>query len=187
MVARSAEYLFLLPTVFIAETVGESMGKLADSAPGKPRHAAVVGIVLFLFTLTYTQRIGIQLGMDFTSMDWTAGTFGGENVSLWRIGSAIVFKHSFARAAVVFVVLVALPLAYRRQAAQGLLLAELGRTVALMAMLLFCRRSFWTSLRTMSDLPHALMAVMVAAIACAVVLGPRVRAGAQQLRPARAG
>jgi hypothetical protein len=130
----------------------------------------VVGIVAFLFSLTYAQRIGIQLGLDFTSFDWAAGTFGDDGVSLLRIGSAITYKHSFARGCIVAMVLIGLPAAYRRRTAYGLLLVELSRTVVLMAMLLFCRKSFWTSLRVMGDLPHALMGVGVAAIACAVVL-----------------
>lgn len=172
MVARDLEFLFLLPTVLIAETVGEVMGTMARRDGSAPRHAAVVGIVAFLFALTYVQRIGIQLGLDFTHFDWAAGTFGGDSVPILRIGSAITYKHSLARGAIVALVLIALPGAYRRPTAYGLLLVELGRTVVLMSMLLFCRQSFWTALRVMSDLPHALMGVGVAAIACTLVLGP---------------
>jgi hypothetical protein len=186
MVSRDRELVFLLSTVLVAEILGEVVAKLTKASatgsaetedlaapkPGPPRHAAVVGIVALLFSLTFVQRIGVQLGLDFPSFDWPAGTFGDAGVSLFRIGSAITYKHVFAQAALLLVFLLPLSRAYQAATVRGLLIVGFGRMVTLLAMLFVCRRSFWTALRVMGDVPHAFMAVAVATLACALLLGP---------------
>ena len=167
-VARDAEVPILVATYLVASSVGRALGRDLDREPAGPavRPSLVIFIVTFLFGWTYIQRIGIQLGLDFTQLDWGAGAFREAGVSPLRIGVALVYKHAFARAAVLYAVLPALSPAYRRWAAQGLLLAELLRAATLVAMLYFCRHSFWTVLRVLGDIPHAMLAVVVAAVAC---------------------
>jgi len=188
LVSRDDELLVLLPSIYVAEALAEVIGPMVhriaqpsgalahDGAPGAPvvgaRHAVVVGLVGLIFAMSYVQRVGIQLGLDFTHFDWAAGTFGDGNVSMLRIGTAIVFKHGFARAAILVAMLAALPVGYRAAVVRGVLLVELGRTVVLMATLYECRTSFWTAFRVLGDAPHAFIAVAVATVACAYVLRP---------------
>jgi hypothetical protein len=191
LVARAPELLFLFATLFVADAFGLAVAAAAgrsDQGPGatprasasatathasaaeeRPRHAALVGLVALLFALGFVQRVGIELGLDFPSFDWTAGNFGDHHVSWLRIGTAIAFKHALARGALLFVCLLPLGRAWRVGALRGLLLVELGRVVSLTAVLFFCRRSFWTAMRVMGDLPHALIAVVVVTIGLVVV------------------
>ncbi len=178
MVSRDQEMFFLIATVVVAEVLGEMIGRLTGAASsdrgrqGRPRHAAVVGMVALLFSLGFVQRLGIQLGLDFPHFDWAAGTFGEAGVSVGRIGVAIITKHALARLALLAAFLQPLGSATRADVVRGLLLAELGRMVTLLGMLFVCRSSFWTAFRVMGDLPHAFIGVVVAALGCAVVLGP---------------
>lgn len=49
------------------------------------------------------------------------------------------------------------------------------RGFALLLMLLVCRTSYWTMLRVISDLPHALMGLLVAAVVWTTVRSMTVR------------
>ncbi|MBI4702346.1 MAG: alkaline phosphatase family protein [Deltaproteobacteria bacterium] len=170
LVSREAELLFLFATLFVGEAIALGVAGVTGQPGGAaPRHAALVGLVALLFALGFVQRVGIQLGLDFPSIDWAAGHFGDRAVSWLRIGTAIAYKHVLALGALLFVCLLPLAPDWRRGAVRGLLLVELGRVVSLTALLFFCRRSFWTAMRVLSDLPHALIAVAVAAVAFAMV------------------
>ena len=176
-VAREAEIPILIATYVVAAEVGAAFARSARP----PRPSVVVGIVTFLFGWTYVQRIGVQTGIDFASFDWGAGAFRQAGVSIVRIGAALTYKHCFARAALIYAVLAPLRQDLRSWVARGLLVAELVRVAALTAMLYVCRDSFWTSLRVIGDVPHALAAVVVAAAACVLVDGEEA---ATELAPA---
>jgi hypothetical protein len=167
-VSRDLELPVIAATVLAGSAVGHALGqRLRGEEP--PRPSAVLAIVTFLFALGYLQRIGVQQGVDFTHFDWGAGAFRQPGVSLVRIGAALAYKHGFARAALVFAVLSALPPRHRSLAARGLFAAEAIRAAVLTVMLYACGSSFWTSLRVIGDLPHALAAVVVAALAVVAV------------------
>ena len=91
------------------------------------------------------------------------------NVSMGRIGLAIVYKMIIPRAAVVFLILAALSPLYRLWTIRALFVAEAIRAASLATMLYVSRHSFWTAMRVMGDIPHALIAVLVAAGAFAIV------------------
>ncbi|HZO13806.1 MAG TPA: alkaline phosphatase family protein, partial [Polyangiaceae bacterium] len=90
LVGRLPEIFFLLATALIADVVGES---LASRAPDGARPSFLVVIIGFAFSLTYLQRIGVQSGLDFTSIDWTAGSFDSQHVGYPRIALANLTKH----------------------------------------------------------------------------------------------
>ena len=97
-----------------------------------------------------------------------------------RIGAALIYKHGLARAAVLAAVLAPLGPRLRVEAARGLFLAELARAAMLATLLYVCRDSYWTALRAVGDVPHALVAVIVAAAAylAATAAAGRTEAGA---------
>lgn len=178
-VSRDAEIPFLLVTYVIAAEVGEALrGEGSGGAAITPSSALLVAT--FLFAWTYVQRVGVQLGLDFSNFDWGAGAFRQENVSIVRIGAALIYKHGLARAAVLAAVLAPLGPRLRVEAARGLFLAELARAAMLATLLYVCRDSYWTALRAVGDVPHALVAVIVAAAAylAATAAAGRTEAGA---------
>ena len=204
LVSRDDELPLLAGSIFVAQSLGTVIGSLLrtpptpsarngvaagptdgapdDPAAAAPRPAAVAGIVALLFALCFLQRVGIQLGLDFTSFDWAAGTFGDGSVSMARIGVAIAAKHCLARAALYAVVIGGLPLAYRGAVLRGSLWVEIGRSVLLVTMLFECQRSFWTTYRVLGDLAHAFMAVAVLTLGCALWAGPALTRAATAAR-----
>jgi hypothetical protein len=146
----------------------------------------VLVIVSLAFAWCYVQRIGVQLGIDFTQFDWGAAGFREGDVSNTRVGAGLVYKHGLARGALLFALLAPLAPVLRAWVAKGLLVAELARTAALMSILYFCRHSFWTAMRAMGDAPHALLGVLLAAIVQLVVAAwpGDAREGAPRALPA---
>lgn len=179
-VSRDGELPILAATLVVASAVGHALAKSLKGRP--PRPSAVLVLVTFLFAWPFLQRIGIQQGIDFIHLDWGAGAFRDRDVSIARVGLSLGYKHLLARGAVVFAVLAALPPAYRSPAVRGLLVAEVARAAALITMLYICGGSFWTAMRVIGDIPHALAAVVVAALGVVAV-----EASAAQVRPGRVG
>ncbi len=168
-VSRDAEIPALLLTYVVASLVGETFAQ-QDRDAQKPLHpAAVLALVTFLFAWIFIQRIGVQLGVEFTSLDFGAGSFREAGAPMWRLVSAVCFKHALAVTGLVFAVLTPLRKTSRVSVARGLVIAEAARAAVLTAHLLICRGSFWTSLHALGDLPHALLALVVAAGAWWVV------------------
>lgn len=182
-VSRDVELPIFAATLLIAGLVGDAFGEELKSRPTRP--SAVFFIVTFLFAWTFVQRVGIETGLDFIHFDWGAGAFREPGVSMARIGAALVFKHGLARGAVIYAVLSPLPRAHRAWAALGLLVVDLMRAAALFVTLYLCRESFWTSLRVIGDMPHALTAILVAALAVLAVAltEPTTAAGSPSPRP----
>jgi hypothetical protein len=162
-VGRMHEVVFLLAVTALAESLGEAAGA---ALPATPRLAHVAALVVLLFALGFVQRMGLQSGLDFTHFDWGAGTFDARGAGYVRIGSALATKYFVGWALVLYAVLDALPGGYRDPVARALCVTQLARSVALLAMLFVCRRSFWSSFRVLGDLPHAYLAVVAAAAAC---------------------
>lgn len=186
-VARDPEIPLLLGWYLAADAVGRAMaaGIARDPEPGRVRPSMVLFVVTFLFTWTWLGRIAVQLGLDFTHMDFAAGAFRQPDTSLFRVALALFTKYAVARGAVIFAVLAPLAAGWRPWVVRGLLAAELVRSATLATMLFVSRWSFWTSLRLIGDIPHALVAVVVAAIALALVSRPE-RAAQPRVVPVRA-
>jgi hypothetical protein len=171
-VSRDYELPILLASYVLAAAVGDAFGRdlARDGQHAAVRPSAVLAIVTFVFGWTFVQRIGVQGGVDFVHMDWGAGGFREGDVSMLRVGAGIGYKHLLARGSVLFAVLVALPRRYRDWVARGVLVAEGARVATQIGMLYFCRDSFWTAMRVIGDAPHALIAVLGAAIAHLLVV-----------------
>lgn len=161
-VSRDVEHPVVAITFLVASAVGDALRERHRDEPARP--SIVLLIVTFLFAWGFLQRVGVQTGVDFTWFDWGAGAFRDRGASLARIGAALVYKHAFVRAAIVYAVLSALSPSLRAWTARGLLVAETLRTALLAVMLYVCGGSFWTALRVIGDLPHAITAASVAAL-----------------------
>lgn len=168
-VSRDAEVPILVGTLLLAALVGEALGALARREGPAPRPALVLLAVTVLFAWSFLQRIGVQLGLDFMYLDWGAGTFRQPDASILRIGLGIGSKHALALLGLLWLALGPLPPAHRLAVARGMLVAELVRASVLTTMLYVSRGSFWTAMRVMGDLPHALLAVVVTALVFAVL------------------
>jgi hypothetical protein len=172
-VSRDAELPILAAALLFAGLVGDALGEALLDRPRAP--ASVLLVVTFLFAWSFVERIGVQLGLDFVHLDWGAGAFRDEGVSPARVGAALAHKHAFARIALIYAVASALPAAHRAWALRGLFAAEIMRAATLALVLYVGRDSFWTSLRAVGELPHALLAVI--ALALAIVAAGEAQGG----------
>ena len=196
-IGRDLELVPLVLTFWLAAAVGEAAAVLARGAPedagvheastdrspasgryadGHPtfglnaaRPAAVVAIAGFVFALGYLQRIGVNTHLDFTHIDWTAGTFGDHATTAARIAAANIGKYMLVRGVALGLCLAPLPSLLRSRVVLALLAITLGRVVLDTLVLFLCRNSFWTAYRVLGEMPHALMATVVVAIAAAAV------------------
>jgi hypothetical protein len=177
-VARDVEHAGVAATVLVASAVGRALAKQMREARGEPaRPSTVLLLVTFLFAWGFLQRILVQTGVDFPHFDWAAGTFRDPNASVARIGAALVFKHAFVRMALLYAFFSPLAPSLRAPLARCLVAAEALRAGVLAVTLYACGSSFWTSLRAIGEVPHALTATVVAALALlAVTLRERGRA-----------
>jgi hypothetical protein len=163
-VARDIEIPAVAALLLVADLLAT---RLVESRPATPRSddVAVYSLAGLLFAFIFLLRIGVQTSLDFGGMDWRAAAFDDVQTPLWTIVSGIAWKHIS-----VMVLLAATLLApFGRRFAARVVAALLGafalRSVTLVLMLLLCRTSYWTMLRVISDLPHALMGLLVAAAA----------------------
>ena len=93
-VSRDAEFPFLLSTYLIAVLVGEALrGEGGGNDEERPLPPSMIfAVVTFAFCLAYVQRVGVELGLDFTNFDWGAGAFRQQGVSIVRVGGAISYN-----------------------------------------------------------------------------------------------
>lgn len=169
-VSRDAEVPLVAATLVVALEVGAALGRELATRPVRP--SLVLGVVTFLFAWGFVQRLGVQLGLDFTHFDCGAGAFRDAGASFSRVAAAVVYKHLVPRALLYAAVLAPLAPAWRGPVARGALVAELARAATLLVALYVERHSFWVAMRAIGDEPHALMAVLVAAGAWAVGTWP---------------
>lgn len=165
-VSREFDMPVVVAIILLASAVAHA---LAERPGGVTRPFLVLLSVTFAFSLVYIVRIGVENGIDFMQLDWGAGAFRDPDASVRRIGLAIIWKHAFAVAAVVYALLSALPAELRVAVARGLVAAEALRAGFLAVVLSSCGDSFWTALRVIGDLPHPLVAMVVASVALVVV------------------
>jgi len=179
-VSREFDVPVLAAVVLVASTFGNAIARRDEGAPPP---SLVLLSVTFGFGLVYFVRIGIENGIDFTQLDWGAGAFRDPKASVLRIGLALLWKHGFAVAAVLHAMVLPWSQSLRRHVVRGLVAAELLRAGFLAVILSMCADSFWTALRVIGDIPHALIASVVTATVLALL--PRGRTDASTLTAAR--
>lgn len=176
LVARDEELLAVAAAALVAEAIGHSAASPSpdEELPAERRPFTVATLLALLFSLMFLARVGVQRGLDFTSIDWGAGGFGDPSPSQLRITLAIFAKYVFAELLILFAFVGTLGRGLARALVAGSTVLWVGRAVTL-ALILFSSDggAYWTALRTMSDLPSALL---VAITMAAVLLGMSRRA-----------
>ncbi len=171
LVSRDEEVLPLLACLAFAEIAGRTLSgrtapysrqRLPYAMFSSPWMAALM--VTLLFCLAYLARVGLQRGLDFTSMDFGAGSFGDPRASGLRIASSLVWKYVAAD-------LLLLAVFFRRAGShdrRAVLVMFAGvtalRATTIALMLFVCRTSYWTGFRTLSDAGPALSLAIATAI-----------------------
>jgi hypothetical protein len=172
-VSRDFDLPVLVAIVLFASAVGHA---LAPRLRGAPRPFVVVALVMLTFSLAFIGRVGLENGIDFMQLDWGAGAFRATSPSVARITAALVWKHAFAILAMVYALVSALPAEVRLPTVRGLVVSEAFRAGFLAVVLSVCGESFWTGLRVIGDLPHALIAMFASSLAFVAVTWAEARA-----------
>ncbi|MFO0659202.1 MAG: alkaline phosphatase family protein [Polyangiaceae bacterium] len=168
MVSRSIELLAVLGALIAAEGAGSLIrdavsterNPTPESPVAHPLWSACVS-ALVLFGIGFLLRMGLQAGLDFAGMDLGAGVWGDEQPSQLRIGLCITWKYIVTALLVLVCFLRELPTQLRRDVLVVSLLAWVGRAAVHSCVLLYCRASFWTSLRVLSDLAPVLLTGLI--------------------------
>lgn len=154
-VTRDLEVFAWSGALFIATVVGQRLAATARTGTG--RNLVTVSLVTVLaFALCFLVRVGMQDGVEFGGIDWTAGAFHDPLVSPWVVGAALVAKYAFAAFLVGFCLAGSLDAERRTLLCRALSLCFVARAVALAAMFFVAGGSYWTALRVLGDLPAAL-------------------------------
>ncbi|GAC1572244.1 MAG: hypothetical protein NVS3B20_04170 [Polyangiales bacterium] len=207
LVSRPVEVLSVAAAAMVLEAIGTAVARsLLSLPPGE--HATfgqspdpkadrfardgagdwvfVVGTAIAaLFAANYLARIGLQRGIDFGNIDWSAGTFGDRSPSVVRLGLCIGWKY-LATALLLLWLMVRpfsslcppkscapLPFAVGDVSVLRVMRARLMcaamvafslRGATLTLTLLICRTSFWTSFRMIGDIPSALVLMLSASL-----------------------
>jgi hypothetical protein len=157
-IGRDMEVPGLLLVLAIADLIGELVRRRENDA-GRP--AAILVQITLAFVLLFAQRLVLQGSIDFARLDWRAGGFSDPQTPVWVITATLIWKHTIGACLALGAFLVRVGGAARDRLLQGLVLATTARAIALFAMLAASVTSFWTGLRVLSDLPHALIALVV--------------------------
>ncbi len=200
-VSRDREWLGVVPSLILAEAAGDAwrtrQQEARDSEPVGTRHEVrrhspgyfdmLLG-VSFVFGLIFVQRIGLTGQLDFGGMDLAAGAFNDSHVPLWVVGSALTWKYILAEILVVTAFVGRVDVHSQRQLLPGLILAYIGRMLALLLQLFFCGSSYWTALRVIGDLPFSLTGLGAVAVSWWALEWMRSRRQAREhsLVPSRA-
>jgi hypothetical protein len=167
LVSRDFEWIAFMPALVVSNHVGRAFAKHFHSEREfhEPLPVAwALMFVTFLFALGMLQRIGLQGGLQLTTPDFAAGTFGDNFTPNWLIAACLTYKFVIAQLLLFVVALGRLPESRQIQVLLGLGFAHLARGVALLLMLLTCAKSYWTAFRVVADLPFALLGIFVVAL-----------------------
>ncbi len=175
-VSRDYECLVLVPSLLAAAIVGRrslSDRCSVDSQMSKGRMAWRWLDITFLFALSYIQWVGLQGGLQLTTMDFAAGTFGDAHVPSWLIGVGLAYKFGVAEVILLAVYMRGFPHGERLRLLAGLIAVHLAKGVTLLLMLTFCGHSYWTAFRVVADLPFALAGLVAISVvyAFSVMIG----------------
>ncbi|MCS6901873.1 MAG: hypothetical protein RMJ98_19830, partial [Myxococcales bacterium] len=155
--ARDFEPLAVAATVLLADLLGGALARWCArgvSVTTLPQQALLAAVS---FSLLFVQRVAIQGTLDIEGMDWGCAAFGEVAVSTPVVGVALGLKYALAAWVVMGAFLAHLGPKVSVTLWQGAVALWTVRTVVLLATLLFAGTSFWTGLRTLGDLPFALL------------------------------
>lgn len=166
-VSRDFEWLAFAPSLILADIIGRVCARAHDFGFGvtSRKFAGTLVLVTFLFALCTLQRIGLQGGLQLTTLDFAAGSFGDAHVAVWLAATCLVYKFVVAQVLLVGIAIRRMPAKEQSHVLLGLGAAHLARGVALLLMLLTCGHSYWTAFRVVADLPFAMVGVVIAGLA----------------------
>jgi hypothetical protein len=162
-VARDVEVPAVVALLVVADLLATRFVQTQDSTSESEFDFAACSTAAVLFALIFLLRIGVQSSLDFGGMDWRAAAFDDAETPVWTITAGIAWKHISVMILLAATAIAPLTRAMRDRVVALLLGAFALRGATLLLMLLVCRTSYWTMLRVIGDLPHALMGLVVAA------------------------
>jgi hypothetical protein len=170
-VSRDEEVLPLLACLAVAEAAGRVLAARTRHESGEPAAEPMSSsvwvtalAVTLLLCITFLARIGLQRGLDFTTMDFGAGSFGDPHASALRITSSLVWKYVAADLLLLAVFLRNASGFDRRMVLLMFSGVAALRAMTIALMLFVCRTSYWTGYRTLSDEGPALSLVVAGAL-----------------------
>jgi hypothetical protein len=162
--ARDFEPIAVATTVLLADLLGAALERWRArgvSVATLPQQALLAAVG---FGLLFLQRVAIQGALDIDGMDWGCAAFGDVSVSMPVVGVAIGLKYAVAAWLAMAVFTARLGPEVSAALWRGAVVLWSVRAVVLLATLLFAGTSFWTGLRTLGDLPFALLYAACAAL-----------------------
>jgi hypothetical protein len=155
--SRDFEPIAVAATVLLADLLGAALDRWRArgvSVATLPQQALLAAVG---FGLLFLQRVAIQGALDIDGMDWGCAAFGDVSVSMPVVGVAIGLKYALAAWLAMAVFSARLGPEVSAALWRGAVALWSVRAVVLLATLLFAGTSFWTGLRTLGDLPFALL------------------------------
>jgi hypothetical protein len=161
-VSRDFEWIAFMPALLLADVASRAWSTAAHF--GMPvvtsrKFAGTLVLVTYLFALGTLQRIGLQGGLQLTTLDYTAGSLGNAHIPNWLAAACLGYKFVIAQVLLLGVGLWRMPAQKQTQILLALGTAHLARGVALLLMLFTCGQSYWTAFRVIADLPFAILGV----------------------------
>lgn len=160
-VSRDFELLPIGAGLGIALLLGQRYAQISEAAWTRGRFLLALGV---LFCLMFLVRLGVSMGLDALSLDFTAGAFGDRHVPAWWVTFAVIWKYVLVTALVVLTALHHLPGRLASRALSVLTAIGLVRAAVLLGMMQCSQGSFWTTMRVMSDLPFAVLFAVTTAL-----------------------
>jgi hypothetical protein len=165
-VSRDFELLPVCAGLGICLLLGERFASVPAEAWGRGRWLIAVGVV---FCVMFLVRLGISMGLDALSLDFSAGAFGDRHVPAWWISVAVIWKYVLVTVLLVLSAMRGLPAAVAQRTVMALVAIGVTRAAVLLGMMQCSQGSFWTTMRVMSDLPFALLFAVAVALLLPVV------------------
>mgnify|MGYP001544854578 CR=1 FL=1 len=151
-----------LPTVLAAIGLSTLVARRSAALLQVGTRARLLTLLAFWFVLAFVLRLGVSGGMDPTNLDMAAGAFGAKDVSLIWLTCAVIWKSFLAQVLLGLSLLAPLEARPASALARGFAVIGAARAVALLGMLQLSNSSFWTSLRSIGDLPYTVIFLVAA-------------------------
>jgi hypothetical protein len=172
LVSRDAELWAVAGAAALVEAAALGFARsLPPGAASADRPYATATLGALLFAAAFLARVGVQQGLDFDTLDFKAGSFGGPGASELLTGLCMGWKFVAVDLLLLGATLAPLGAALRRRVAGLLAVAAAARTGMLACMIFACSSSYWSSLRALSDFPGAALLAVAASL---VLLAPGV-------------
>ncbi len=157
--ARDVELPFVLGAAMAADAMGLLLPthlRGGRAHPSKDGHTLVL-VVALGFSAAFLARIGVQAGVDFTAIDFGAGSFGDVSVAPSRTAVLCIVKYFAAASFVGRAMLMPLGKDAQRIVAGASAVLWAGRSAAIVRSLFAARSSYFTASRALGDVPTALI------------------------------